>query len=120
MFCSMERSLDRKKVAAALVAAGLAAHAFFLPVSIAGMQIGLGVAAAGLLLDLPRPLRTPLDLPVAAFVLGAIASDLWSPHGAPELSQATLCRAAARAFAVAHGIRLLPERPPRRLGSFTV
>ena len=112
------RSLDRKRVAAALVAAGLAGHAFFLPVSIAGMQIGLGVAAAGLLLDLPRPLRTPLDLPVAAFVLVAIASDLWSPYGAPELSQATLWRAAAGFFVVAHGIRLLPEGAPRRLVYF--
>src|SRR5260370_42330888 len=117
MFCSMERSLDRKKVAAALVAAGLAAHAFFLPVSIAGMQIGLGVAAAGLLLDLPRPLRTPLDLPGAAFVLVAIASDLWSPYGAPELSQATLWRAAAGFFVVAPRIPPLPECGPLRRGS---
>ena len=99
-------ALDLPKAARILAFAGLAAHAFFLPVSIAGTQIALGVAAAGLALALPRPLRTPLDLPIFAFVLLAIASDLLSPYGAPELAAATLWRAAAGFFVVAHGVRL--------------
>ena len=44
-------TLDRRKVAVLLVTLGLVGHAFFVPISIAGMQIALAVAAAGLLLE---------------------------------------------------------------------
>ena len=70
----------------ALLWAGLFAHALFLPISIAGMQIALGAAAVGLLLHLPlgwRPRRTPLDLPLCALVAVALLSDLFSRYGPP-------------------------------------
>ena len=102
-------ALDRRKAAFLLAYAGLAAHAFFVPVSIAGMQIALGVAAAGLLLALPRPLRTELDWPVVAFVGLAVLSDLVTREGAPPLVSATLWRAVIGFFVVAHGVRLAPK-----------
>jgi O-antigen ligase len=104
-----------RAIATALVALGLCGHCFFVPISIAGMQIALGVAALGLLLDPPWPLRTPLDLPIAAFVLLCIASDLLSPFGPPSLAFATLWRAAAGFFVVTHGLRRLSEAWPARL-----
>jgi putative inorganic carbon (HCO3(-)) transporter len=109
--------LDRRKIAAALVAAGLAGHAFFAPVSIAGMQIALAVAAAGLLLDWRRPARTPLDWPILAFVAAAVASDLLSRYGPPPLAFATLWRSAIGFFLVAQGLRIFadPERASLRL-----
>ena len=107
--------MDRRKVALLLVYAGLAGHAFFVPISIAGMQIALGVAAAGLLLALPRPLRTALDAPVLAFVGLAILSDLWAPDGPPPLAYATLWRSLLGFFVVAHGLRLLPREAPLKL-----
>jgi O-antigen ligase len=107
--------LDRRKTAAALVASGLLAHAFLLPVSIAGMQIALGIAALGIALAPPRPLRPPLLLPVLAFVALAVLSDVISPFGAPPLASATLWRAAAGFFVVTLGCRALPERWPTRL-----
>ena len=90
--------------------AGLAAHAFFLPISIAGMQIALAIAAAGVLLSPPRPLRTPLDVPALAFVGIAILSDALSPHGWPDLAAATLWRSILGFFVVAHALRLLNPR----------
>ncbi|WP_248360768.1 O-antigen ligase family protein [Anaeromyxobacter oryzae] len=66
--------------AAALAArAGLLAFAFFLPISIAGMQIGLGVAAAGVAvagaLGAPVWRRTaPIAWPVLLLVAAAILS----------------------------------------------
>ncbi len=107
--------MDRRKAALLLVYAGLAGHAFFVPISIAGMQIALGVAAAGLLLAWPRPLRTALDAPVLAFVGLAILSDLWAPDGPPPLAYATLWRAVLGFFVVAHGLRLLPREAPLKL-----
>ena len=108
--------MDRRKIAAALAFAGLATHAFFLPISIAGMQIALAVAAAGLLISPPRPLRTPLDLPALAFVAIAIASDALSAYGFPGLASATLWRSILGFFVVAHALRLLrPEAPGRLL-----
>ena len=57
---------------------GLCATAVFLPVSIAGMQISIGVTAAALLLALAtgaRPaLESPLDGPFAALILAATLS----------------------------------------------
>ena len=102
--------MERAKIAAALASAGLAAHAFFLPVSIAGMQIGLAVAAAGVLLLPPRPLRTPLDLPAVAFVAVAVGSSVLSPYASPGLAAATLWRAAIGFFVVAHALRISPAR----------
>ena len=95
-----------------LVSAGLAAHAFFVPISIAGMQIALGVATVGLLLAWERPARTPLDLPLAALVLVAVLSDLFSPYGPPAWEAATLWRSALGYLVVVHGLRLCgkPER----------
>src|SRR5947209_10152591 len=79
------------------------------------MQIALGVAAAGVLLDPPRPLRTALDWPLLAFVLVAILSDLVSAEGLPTLAYGTLWRSAAGFFVVAHGLRLLPREAPFRI-----
>ena len=107
--------MDRRKIAHLLVYAGLAAHAFFVPISIAGMQIALGVAAAGILLDPPRPLRTALDVPLAIFVLVALFSDLVSAEGFPSLAYATLWRSALGFLIVAHGLRLLPREAPFRV-----
>ncbi|HEY2029352.1 MAG TPA: O-antigen ligase family protein [Myxococcales bacterium] len=103
--------MDRRRIAALLVTVGLVGHGFFVPISIAGMQIALAVAALGLFLDPPRPLRTPLDLPAAAFVLVCILSDLVSPFGAPPLAFATLWRALFGYFVVAHGLRKQPRTP---------
>ena len=100
----MSPRLERRNVARALVGAGLIGHACFLPISIAGTQIALGVAAAGLLLDLPKPLRSPLDWPALAFVLAAAGSDLLSPYGWPQLAAATLWRALLGFFIVFHGL----------------
>ncbi len=110
--------MDRRKAAVLLAYAGLAGHAFFVPISIAGMQIALGVAAAGVLLSLPRPLRTPLDWPVGTFVLLAIVSDLVSAEGAPALANATLWRSALGFFVTAHALQLLPRNAPLRIGAF--
>jgi O-antigen ligase len=110
--------LDRRRIAAPLVAVGLAGHAFFVPISIAGMQIALGVAALGLILDPPRPLRTPLDLPAAVFVLVCVVSDLISPFGPPALAFATLWRALLGFFVVWHGLRALSPAWPERLFGF--
>jgi hypothetical protein len=107
--------LDRRKTAAALVAAGLLGHAFFLSVSIAGMQIALAVAAAGLLLVPPPSLRTPLTAPIVTFVAIAAISDLISPFGPPPLAFATLWRSAIGFFVVCLGLRTLPEKWPGRL-----
>jgi O-antigen ligase len=108
-------ALDRRKAALLLAYAGLAGHAFFVPISIAGMQIALGVAAAGVLLALPRPLRTVLDKPLATFVLLAVISDLISAEGPPPLAYATLWRSALGFFVVAHGLRLLPRDAPLKI-----
>ena len=117
--------LDRRKVAVLLVTLGLVGHAFFVPISIAGMQIALAVAAAGVLLDwgtrsrlrrAPCPRHgTPLDWPILAFVLIAIASDLFSSEGAPPLISATLWRSVIGFFVVFHGVRLLPREAPLNL-----
>jgi O-antigen ligase len=101
--------MNRVKLGAALACAGLLAHALLVPISIAGMQIALAVAAAGLLLDPPRPLRTPLDLPALALVAVAVLSDLVSPNGMPPLEAATLWRSVIGFFIVAHALRLLPQ-----------
>jgi putative inorganic carbon (HCO3(-)) transporter len=107
--------LDRRKTACVLVAAGLLGHAFFLSVSIAGMQIALAVAALGVLLAPPARLRTPLAAPLIAFIVLAVISDLISPFGPPPLAFATLWRSALGYFVVALGLRSLPEGWPERL-----
>ena len=107
--------MDRPKTAAALALAGLAGHAFFLPISIAGMQLALAVAAAGVLLSPPRPLRTPLDLPALAFIAVAVLSDALSPYGTPGLAAATLWRSVLGFMIVGHALRIAPDRTPQRL-----
>jgi O-antigen ligase len=82
------------------------------------MQIALGVALLGLLLDPQKPERTPLDLPIAVFVLVCVLSDLISPFGPPPLAFATLWRAVIGYFIVTHGLRRLPEAWPPRLFAF--
>src|SRR5581483_2254467 len=112
---TLQRDHRRVRAAGVLVAAGLLGHAFFLSVSIAGMQIALAVAALGILLAPPGRLRTPLALPVIAFVVVAVISDLISPFGPPPLAFATLWRSALGYFVVALGLRSLPEGWPERL-----
>jgi O-antigen ligase len=105
-----------------LCAAGLLVHAAFVPVSIAGMQIGLGIAALGIALAAAAGFRlrkTPLDLPLVALVAVALASDALSPYGFPSLSFATLWRSIAGFWIVAHGLSLLPD-PPRRANELLV
>ncbi len=107
-------ALDRRKAAFLLAYAGLLGHAFFVPISIAGMQIALAVAAAGVLLLPPRPLRSPLDWPALAFVLAAILSDLVTREGMPPLASATLWRSLLGFFVVFHAVRALPREAPLR------
>ena len=90
------------------------------------MQIALAVALLGLLVDhilrpAPRPRepsRTPLDLPIAVFVLVCIVSDLISPFGPPPLAFATLWRAVAGYFIITQGLRRLGTAWPSRLFAF--
>ncbi len=79
------------------------------------MQIGLAVAAAGVLLSPPRPLRTPLDIPALVFVGIAIVSDLLAPSGPPAFAAATLWRSVLGFIVVAHALRIVPPRTPWRL-----
>ena len=110
--------MELRKTSRRLLLLGLCAHAFFVSISIAGMQIALGVAAVGLLLLHERPARSPLDRPLLAFAALAIASDLYSPFGPPALAFATLWRAALGYLIVFQGVRLLEEDEvvPRLLG----
>ena len=110
--------MELGKTSRRLLLAGLCAHAFFVSISIAGMQIALGVAAAGLLLSRQRPARSPLDWPLFAFAALAIASDLVSPFGPPTLAFATLWRAAIGYLIVFQGVRLLEEKEVPRLLAF--
>ncbi len=96
-----------------LAEAGLVTHALFAPLSIAGTQIGLGVAAAGLALAALagwRPKRSPLDLPALAFVVACLFSELFADGGAPDLGHATLWRSLLGFFVVLHALSLLPAR----------
>lgn len=104
--------MDRRKAALLLAYAGLLGHAFFVPISIAGMQIALGVAAAGVLLALEGPWQSPLDLPAIAFVGLAVLSDLITREGAPPLVSATLWRSIFGFFVVYHAVRMLPREAP--------
>jgi O-antigen ligase len=110
--------LSRRSLATALVAFGLASHAFFVPISIAAMQIALGVAVLGLLLDFEKPRQPPLDLPIIAFVAVCVLSDLISPFGPPPLAFATLWRPVVGYFVITHGLRRLPPAWPGRLYLF--
>lgn len=103
-----------------LVTLGLSAHALFLCVSIAGTQIGLGFAAAGLLLAFlagHRPARTPLDLPLVCIAAVSIASDLVSFAGPPSLEMATLWRSLIALWLVPQTLALSTDlgRDLRRL-----
>jgi O-antigen ligase len=105
-----------KKAASLLVAVGLFAHAFFCPISIAATQIGLGVAAAGLVCAAIagwRPRRSPLDAPLLALIAIAIVSDVLSPYGAPSAAFATLWRSALGFWIVFHGVSFAPRHATR-------
>ncbi len=105
-----------KQAAGLLVPLGLFAHAFFCPISIAGTQNGLGIAAAGLVCAAAsgwRPRRTPLDVPLLAFVAVALLSDALSPFGPPTAAFATLWRSALGFWIVFHGLSLAPRQAPR-------
>ena len=104
----------RLRLAAVLCGAGLLAHAAFAPISIAGMQIGLGVAAAGLVAALAggwRPQRTPLDLPLGALIAVCLASEIFADGGAPGWGHGTLWRSAAGYWIVWQALRLVPDAP---------
>jgi O-antigen ligase len=99
-----------------LVPLGLAAHAFFCPISIAAMQIGLLVAGAGLACAAVsgwRPRRSPLDAPLLALIGIALLSDALSPYGPPSAAYATLWRSALGFWIVFHGLSLRPASAPR-------
>lgn len=81
--------------ARAVAALGLLGFALFAPVSIAGMQIGLGVSLLGILLGAAagiRPQRTPLDLALILFVGAALGSTILSREGPGSPSTFTLWR----------------------------
>ncbi|HZZ83552.1 MAG TPA: O-antigen ligase family protein [Anaeromyxobacteraceae bacterium] len=84
-----------RRFLAQAAAAGLLVHALFLPISIAGMQIGLLVSLGALLLlrlTGARGLwsRSALDLPVLLFCGGAVlASALAAAAGMPPLDWAS-------------------------------
>jgi O-antigen ligase len=110
-----ERRSELLRAAGVIVPLGLGAHAFFCPISIAATQIGLGVAAAGLVcaaLAGWRPRRTPLDAPLLALALVALFSDVLSRHGPPPLAMATLWRSALGFWIVVQGLRLRPRLTP--------
>src|SRR5437763_17109902 len=92
---SRPRDQMTARAARALAFAGLLVHAAFCPISIAGTQIGLGIAAVGVATGIAagfRPARTPLDVPLLALIAVCTASDLLSPYGPPPLAFATLWR----------------------------
>jgi len=96
-----------------LAFAGVVVHAGLCPISIAGTQIGLGIAAAGIAASIAagfRPSRTPLDAPLAALVITCIASDLLSPYGPPSLAFATLWRSALGFWIVLQSLSLVSGR----------
>jgi len=104
------------RVARTMAFAGLLVHAGFCPISIAGTQIGLGIAAAGIAAGIVagfRPARTPLDLPLLALIAVCIASDLLSPYGPPALVSATLWRSIFGFWIVHHSVSLLGEKRVR-------
>ena len=101
-----------QRLAATLCGLGLVVHAAFAPISIAGMQIGLGIAAAGILAALLvgfRPERTPLDLPLAALVAVCLASELFADGGAPDLGHLTLWRSIAGFWIVWQALAVVPD-----------
>jgi len=104
------------RVARTMAFVGLLVHAGFCPISIAGTQIGLGIAAAGIAAGIAagfRPARTALDLPLLALIAVCIASDLLSPYGPPALVSATLWRSIFGFWIVHHSVSLLGEKRVR-------
>jgi hypothetical protein len=87
---------------------GLLVHAALLPISLAGMQIGLAMALAALVLLRLGGRRgvwshTPLDLPVLAFCGAAVVSlGLGTLAGSPPVGwhEATLWRSAASSLVI--------------------
>src|SRR5262249_28311825 len=105
-----------KRAAEVLLTSGLFAHALFCPISIAATQIGLGIAAAGLICAAIagwRPRRSPLDVPLFALVAISILSDVLSPYGPPGLGFATLWRSALGFWVVYQGLSFEPRAAGR-------
>ena len=99
------------RLAAALCGVGLLVHALFAPMSIAGMQIGLGIAFAGLLAAAAsgwRPERTPLDLPLLALVAVCLASEIFADGGAPDWGHGTLWRSGVGFWIVWQALLVVP------------
>ena len=98
---------------ARLAFAGLCVHAAFLPVSIAGMQIGLGVSLAALVVLALLGRRTwahgPLDLPLLSFAGAALLSIAvaWAA-GSPPVGwfEATLWKSALSPLVVLSAVSL--------------
>ena len=105
-----------KRAAEVLLTSGLLAHALFCPISIAATQIGLGIAAVGLLCAAIagwRPRRSPLDAPLLALIAISILSDVLSPFGPPGFGFATLWRSALGFWVVYQGLSFEPRAAGR-------
>ncbi len=96
-----------------LALAGLCVHAAFLPISIAGMQIGLGLSLAALLalalVGRSTWAHGPLDLPLLAFAGAALLSIAvaWAAGSPPVgLHEATLWRSALSPLVVLSAVAL--------------
>ncbi len=112
----MRRWLERLAVAGALV------HALFLPISIAGMQIGLGVALGALVLLRVTGVRSwrhgPLDAPCLLLVGGALVSLLLGTiGGSPPVGwfEATLWRSVLAPLVLVSAFELGGPRAAPRL-----
>jgi O-antigen ligase len=108
----LQRALERAAVV------GVLAHALFLPISIAGMQIGLGLAAAALvaLRVTGRRVwaRSALDLPLLILICAAVASlALGTLAGSPPVGwhEATLWRSLLAPFVVLSALEVVRDGP---------
>ena len=95
----------------------LGATAVALPISIAGMQIGLGACllllALGLAIGANPDAQSPLDAPVLALLCAALGSTALSPH--PELFATTAVRAVIAFFVVSRALALAAGDSERAL-----
>ena len=102
--------------------AGLYVHAAFLPISIAGMQIGLGItvlALVGLRLTGRRVwARSELDLPLLGFCCAAILSIVLSWSVAGGAGNAVLFRTFLSPLLILSALELAPDRAAARRETF--
>ncbi len=107
-----------RALAVRLSGLGLIAAALAAPISIAAVQIALGVSAAGVLLALlagARWSRSPLDLPLAACAAAALISTLaaaFSPDGPGSPASFTLWRHIAGFFVAWQALALAGAEEP--------